>query len=134
MSLRKTYLALRGEGARLLTRLRLSHSEYVALEVCARRSAHASDIAEAIGITSAGATNLIDRLERRRLVHRREDSHDRRVVLVELTLAGEQLFRQAQLAYRAMLHHLGKMMSDRERGALLEGLAALDRALSREVG
>lgn len=134
MSLRETYLDLVREGRCLLAELGLSHSEFVALESCVHGPARASTIAEAIGISSAGATDLIDRLERRHLVRRRTDSRDRRVVLVKLTPPGERLFRKAQSAYRTMLHRVGLSITDQERGALVEGLSALARAVNGADG
>lgn len=133
-SLREAYLALRGWRAGLLSGLNLSFSEYVAMELCSRAPVRASDIAEAIGVTAAGATDLIDRLEARHLVQRTSDSTDRRVVLVDLTRTGERLFREAQLSQRAMLRRLTGAMTDEERRALLEGLSALTRAVRREAG
>jgi DNA-binding MarR family transcriptional regulator len=97
-------------------------------------SARASDIAEAIGLTAAGATDLIDRLETRHLVQRTAHPTDRRVVLVDLTRSGERLFREAQLSQRAMLRRLTAAMTDEEQRALLEGLTALARAVRREAG
>lgn len=133
-SLRETYLALRGWRAGLLSELNLSYSEFVAMELCSRVSARASDIAEAIGLTAAGATDLIDRLETRHLVQRTAHPTDRRVVLVDLTRSGERLFREAQLSQRAMLRRLTAAMTDEEQRALLEGLTALARAVRREAG
>ena len=42
-------------------------------------------------LSSAGVTSRIDRLERRRLVHRLPDPDDRRGVIVELTEEGARL-------------------------------------------
>jgi len=43
----------------------------------------AGEIAEATGLTSASATSLIDRLERKGFVQRIRDTHDRRRVIVQ---------------------------------------------------
>lgn len=48
----------------------------------------ARELAHRTGMTSAGTTNMIDRLERAGLVQRRPDVHDRRGVTVELLSAG----------------------------------------------
>lgn len=131
-SLRVTYLAVRHEGSGVLARLDLSFSEFIAMELCSEVPARVSEIAETIGITSAGATELIDRLERRRLVRRTAEPRDRRVVLIEPTPAGEQLFRRAKSAFQGVLRRLSAEMSEAERDALLVGLSALSRAIGRE--
>ena len=50
----------------------------------------ASNVARLCGVTSAGATCLIDRLEGERLVRRKHSTADRRCVLVERTEQGDE--------------------------------------------
>jgi DNA-binding MarR family transcriptional regulator len=57
----------------------------------------ASAVAKETGLTPAAVTALIDRLEARRLVHRRADSSDRRKVLVEATNKAHDLIRGTYL-------------------------------------
>ena len=46
-------------------------------------------------LSSAGITSRLDRLEKRDLVQRTRDPHDRRGVLVELTAEGRSVLEQA---------------------------------------
>jgi len=128
-SLRETYLLFRRQRANLLVEFDLSFSEYLVLDLCAESPAKASEIAHAVGISPAGATDLIDRLEGRRLVARASHPVDRRAVLVRLTRAGRQLYRDAKSRERANLGRLTALMTDGERRALAVGLAALTRTL-----
>jgi DNA-binding MarR family transcriptional regulator len=50
----------------------------------------AGQLAEAIGLSSAATTTLLDRLERRSLVQRVRGTSDRRQVLVEMTELGRR--------------------------------------------
>jgi MarR family transcriptional regulator, transcriptional regulator for hemolysin len=64
------------------------------------------ELAEAIGIRGATLTHHLDGLERGGLVSRRRDPSNRRVQVVELAAAGEELFerlREAALAFDARL-------------------------------
>src|SRR4051794_24413293 len=64
------------------------------------------ELAEAIGIRGATLTHHLDGLERGGLVSRRRDPSNRRVQVVELTAAGEELFerlREAALAFDSRL-------------------------------
>ena len=125
----EAYHKLRRNRSGLLAELDLSWSEYVALQLCALAPSRASDIAEAAGITSAGATDVIDRLEARRLVRRESHPKDRRALLVELTRAGERLYTEAQSMLQKTARTFAGELTERERDALVTGLRALIRAL-----
>lgn len=64
----------------------------------------AGDLATAAGLTSGAVTQVIDRLEERGFVARRNDPSDRRRVLVEVTDRGREVASgyYAPLAERAM--------------------------------
>lgn len=131
-SLREIYIALRRSGTRILDPLDLSFSEFLTLQECASGPARASDIVDAIGITAAGATHLIDRLERRRLVRRRADRRDRRATLIELTPLGADLFRKANTAYLEALGRVRAAIPAGKWEALREGLEAVTAVLRKE--
>ncbi len=127
--LREAYLALRRERIELLAQLDLSLTEFVSLQLCAQAPAKPTEIAEAAGVTPAGATDIIDRLERHRLVRRLSHPKDRRAVLVTLTPSGRQTFEKARALQRATALALGEALTRVERETLIAGLDALLRAL-----
>lgn len=131
-NLREAYFLLRERWTENLEELGLSFSDYLVLDLCARGSARASDVGRAIGITAAGATDVIDRLEGRRLVRRVAHPNDRRSVHIRLTPAGRRRYRAARMSNRATKRALDQAMSDLERQALTKGLMALTRALRLE--
>ena len=72
------------------------------------------DVAEAHGIGASGATQLVDRLERRGLVTRVRDDHDRRVLQVVPTERARDLARRFSLGMnRAAIKFLA-VLDDRE--------------------
>jgi len=85
-------------------------------------------LAEALDVSQASATGIVDRMEQRGLVERRHDETDRRVVLVHRTPAGEAVFTDLQKQRQAGLEHvLGRLTND-ELKALLIGIRALSKA------
>ena len=130
--LREAYRLLRQRWATSLGRLDLSLSEYGLLELCTRAPARASEVARAIGITPAGATDVIDRLEGRQVIRRAADPEDRRAVLVRLTPRGRRLYREAKGTRRAFFEGLLAELTLEERRSLFVGLTALVRAVPRE--
>lgn len=117
----------------LLERFDLPYSEFLLLDRCARSPAMASELAQAIGVTPAGITDILDRLERRHLVLRVAHPTDRRAVLVRLTPAGERVYREARTTLRTVVRELEERMTPGELQALSSGLAALTKALERDA-
>jgi len=63
------------------------------------------ELKEAILLNSATMTYTLDHLEKRKLIKRRQDRSDRRVVIVDITPAGAELARQAHEALKEI--HFG---------------------------
>lgn len=76
----------------------LSWTEYQALRHAAVRPPLVSQLAHELGSTVAMTVRLVDDLERRDLVVRRPDEHDRRTKRVEPTGLGLKTLREAQAA------------------------------------
>jgi len=76
----------------------LSWNEYLALRQAAHRHPLVSQLARELGTTVAVTVRLIDDLERRGLVMRRPDEHDRRTKRVEPTGPGLSALRDARAA------------------------------------
>lgn len=134
LSLKEAYFDMQRERARVLVEVHLTPSEYLVLSRCAVTPPRASEVAREVGITPSGATDLIDRLERRHLVCRVEDPKDRRAVRIRSTPAGERLRRAAQIKLRAVLYDLHSHLTGADRSALTRGLTALTRALADRSG
>ncbi|SRR6266496_1931948 len=66
-----------------------------------------ADLAERLQIRHHSVVELVNRLARRGYVERHRASHDRREVLVSLTVKGEKVLRQLSLHHRAELRTQG---------------------------
>ncbi len=89
-------------------------SQLVALRYLSlNESSLMSDVADGLGISFPAATKTIDRLVRKALVSRAEDSHDRRVVRIRLTDRGRQLVSEInEERSRRFATVLGRMGAD----------------------
>jgi DNA-binding MarR family transcriptional regulator len=85
------------------------------------------DLAEALGMTPASASALVDRMVQRGFVTRRSDPDDRRTVLVELSRRGQRIL---DIMERGSSDHFTRMiekMTSSERDALATTLQAFLR-------
>ena len=85
-------------------------------------------LADALDVSVASATGIVDRMEQRGLVERRAQALDRRVVEVHQTDAGTAVFRDLMSERRTRLEAVLEHLSDRELASLLVGMRALHRA------
>jgi DNA-binding MarR family transcriptional regulator len=87
-----------------------------------------SHLAEALDVSDASATGIVDRMERRVLVERRHGTDDRRVVTVHLTERGSAVFRELEEHRREVLARLLDELTEEELSGLLAGVRALRAA------
>jgi DNA-binding MarR family transcriptional regulator len=91
-------------------------------------------LAEALDVSDASATGIVDRMEKRGLVERSHGTTDRREVLVHVTGQGAAVFHDLQDLRRARLTAMVDQLSDDELAALLTGLRAMRAAVRRLHG
>jgi DNA-binding MarR family transcriptional regulator len=94
--------------ARIAEQLGLSATDHKCLDLAARggQPMTAGRIAELSGLSTGAVTGVIDRLERAGYVRRVRDPHDRRKVLVEVTLGAQDPER-----FRVLFTGLTEMMA-----------------------
>ncbi len=85
-------------------------------------------LAEALDVSQASATGIIDRMEQRSLVERSRDDRDRRLVRVALTETGRRLIDGVAAERRGRLEMLLEGLTDAELQGFLLGARALRRA------
>jgi len=90
-----------------------------------------SSLAEAMDVSDASATGIVDRMEKRGLVERRHGTDDRRVVLVHATDAGRQVFIDMAAHRRDRLSKILAALTADEIAALLTGMRAIHAARRR---
>lgn len=84
-------------------------------------------LAEGLAVSVASATGIVDRMEDRKLIQRRSDPDDRRVVLVYPTRRGSRVFDALARERRARLAPILARMTDDEIASFLVGLRAMRR-------
>jgi DNA-binding MarR family transcriptional regulator len=87
-----------------------------------------SHLADALDVSVASTTGIISRMEERGLVARKHDESDRRVVIVTVTAAGENVFREMEEVRRYGLRKLLGQLSEQEMSGFLTGLRAMNAA------
>jgi DNA-binding MarR family transcriptional regulator len=87
-----------------------------------------SRLAEALDVSVASATGIVGRMEQRRLVERRHDETDRRIVSVHPTRLGAEVFLRLRRHRREKIKEVLAHLSDEELSAFLTGLRAMRRA------
>lgn len=73
-----------------------------------------SELGEEMGVTSAAASQLLDRLVQQGLAIRMEDSRDRRNKVVQLTESGKQIVQEAMAARQVWLADLVNLLTPQE--------------------
>jgi DNA-binding MarR family transcriptional regulator len=88
-----------------------------------------TDLGDHLGVTSAAASQMLDRLVQQDLILRSEDPDDRRVKRILLTDKGLQVLQQSIRARQVWLYDLAETLSDSEKEAVITALDTLiDRA------
>jgi DNA-binding MarR family transcriptional regulator len=106
----------------------LTFTQLRGLSVLARRQPlRMSDLAEALGMTPASASALIDRMVQHAFVTRRSDPNDRRTVLVELSRRGQRILDAMERGSTDHFTRMIEQMTAIERAALATTLGAFLR-------
>ena len=126
---RKVYVLLRQRRKTVLSRSGLTHSQYQTLELCSRGAVTAKTIAETLGLTPGGVTDLVDRLEVNEWVERAQHPEDRRAVLVRLTKEGRQFHSAVHESLTVNFRDVFQQIRAEDRKALAQGLSALAKIL-----
>ena len=126
-----TQRAIKQATLKLVSAEALTHPQYQALREIAKKSGAMlmREISDAMLVTPANVTGIVDRLEEKRLVTRKVSQGDRRATIVELTPEGRAVQervakKQGQLVQRA----LGAFKVDEQRT-----LRSLLQKLQREI-
>ena len=91
-----------------------------------------SELAGLLDITTASATELVDRLQALGFVQRRPHPRDRRRLLVELTDTGAEEIRAVFESFTARVERSGEAMSAGDRAAVLEFVRTVRLNLGEE--
>ncbi len=93
-----------------------------------------SRLAEMLNVSLSNATGLIDRIEERGFVERTRVPEDRRIVLIRVTPAGEQMLRELDVLSDELLRSVLGRLSRTELAALATAFASIREALVDAAG
>jgi DNA-binding MarR family transcriptional regulator len=101
----------------------LSMSQVGALfQLSHRGMSSVTNIGDKLGVTSAAASQMLDRLVQHGLVARSEDPNDRRAKQVVLTESGGRFVDEAMKARQRWFQSVAEEMSEKERRTVIAGL------------
>lgn len=103
----------------------LSMSQIGALFHIQRIPGGVSDLGDELGVTSAAASQMLERLVQMKLVARSEDPHDRRAKQLVLTDQGRQVLQLAIMARESWLEELAGCLSEQEKCQVTAALQIL---------
>lgn len=92
-----------------------------------------TDIGGHLGVSSAAASQLLDRLVQQGLILRSENPEDRRAKRIALTEQGRGVVDGGMKGRERWFHALAEKMTDKERAAVLAGLEILIRKIGETV-
>jgi DNA-binding MarR family transcriptional regulator len=81
-----------------------------------------SDLGQHLGVSSAAASQMLDRLVEDDLIERSEDPVDRRMKKITLTQKGCRILRESMSARQRWLKELGEGLSDQEKEQVISAL------------
>jgi DNA-binding MarR family transcriptional regulator len=90
-----------------------------------RGSSGVTDLGDHLGVTSAAASQMLERLVQQKLILRSVDPSDRRVKQIILSTRGLQVLQESIRAQQDWLYDLAETLSDSEREAILPALNIL---------
>ena len=115
----------------LARRTGLSHTELSGLEHILEEPLGPSELAHRIGVTSAAASGIVDRLVTRGHVERQPHATDRRRTVVVCTSSGERELMGHLMPMFAELARLDAEFTQEERAVIHRFLVSAERAVSR---
>jgi DNA-binding MarR family transcriptional regulator len=90
------------------------------------RAVRVGDLADVLGLTTAGTTRMLDKLESFGYARRTRDPHsDQRQVYVTMTEVGREALRAADVAFFQRVQRSLNVLSDEERATLARLLHAM---------
>lgn len=107
----------------------LTHSEMTALKRVLERPIGPTDLAHQLGLTSAAASGIVDRLVERGLVRREPHASDRRRTVVQCTEEGVDLVLNGLHPAYLELRDLDASLKDSEKEIIVSFLHRANRAL-----
>lgn len=100
---------------------------YVLLYVAQKGSQKMSELAQAFSMTKSNITFLVDSLEQKGFVSRSRSDEDRRVIMIELTQKGQQIYKQILSDFSKLIDKVTSQIPPEDLAIMAEGFERLSR-------
>lgn len=100
---------------------------YVLLYVAQKGSQKMSELAQAFSMTKSNITFLIDSLEQKGFVMRSRSSEDRRVIMIELTQKGQQIYKQILSDFSKLIDKVTSQIPSQDLVVMADGFERLSK-------
>lgn len=107
---------------------------YTLLSLPQEGSLNMNELSEVMGLANSTTTRIVDQLVKKDLVHRGEDIEDRRVVRVQLTARGRELWQALDTELHDFFAQVMDGIQADERPVILHALERLTTSLAKALG
>ncbi len=131
--LRKVDYIIRLKGREILKDFNITIPQFTALQILiSNGDLTIGELSQKMGLACSTITDLIDRMENNKLVVRKKDKKDKRVVRVEVLPIGYEIVEKVLEERIRFLESKLKGLSQEEKIALSEGLESLYNAMKQK--
>ena len=111
----------------------ISFQQLLAISTIENSGVEMSYFSKRLGIDNSTATRLIDGLERKKLVERKRNSSDNRVIKVFLTKRGEKINSSIEFQLEKISHSIEKQFDESSKGEIIEFGVSLNWAIIKHL-
>ena len=112
--------------------IKITLQQYLALDTLAKKGkCMITDLSKSLGIALSTVTELVDRLTKRRFVKRKKDIKDRRIVWVNLTNEGLEIYKKINAKKQSRVAVILEKLTRGDRDALINILKVVSRTVER---
>ena len=111
----------------------ISFQQILAISMIENSGVEMSFFSKKLGIDSSTATRLIDGLEKKKLVERKRNSSDNRVIKVFLTKRGEKINSSIEFQLEKISYSIEKQFDESSKGEIIESGISLNWAIIKHL-
>ena len=111
----------------------ISFQQILAISTIENSGVEMSYFSKRLGIDNSTATRLIDGLEKKKLVERKRNSSDNRVIKVFLTKRGEKINSSIEFQLEKISYSIEKQFDESSKGEIIESGVSLNWAIIKHL-
>ena len=111
----------------------ISFQQILAISTIENSGVEMSYFSKRLGIDNSTATRLIDGLEKKKLVERKRNSSDNRVIKVFLTKRGEKINSSIEFQLEKISYSIEKQFDESSKGEIIESGISLNWAIIKHL-